>query len=160
MALAKHITAQEQIEVTKAYLAGIPPGELAKKFGRCPSSISRILKGIKTGPASEDIKAYRESIKVRSYQMVEMALTPTKDQDLAIKAAPTALSALKGLGELDSGIPAGSGIAITINLPSSLALPDGMIDVTPRRALPHVVVEGSESNCDLAKCNGLNKPNF
>jgi len=141
--------------------------QIANKVGLCEASVQRVVAQYKRNTAalesnklSQELAGYKTELKQQSIGILKTALTPTRDQDLAIKAAPTAIAVMKGIGEFDSGIQSQGGIAITINLPSSLALPDGMIDVTPRRALPHVVVEGSESNCDLAKCNGLNKPNF
>lgn len=130
MPLGPAISTHEQVAIIQSYTAGMPAVKIAKKLNRHPGSIWRVIRAYKQTPIPPSIVNYKTELKEQSVDMLKTALTRTKSQDLALKAAPTAIAVLKGLGEFSDGQNA-TGIMISISLPSSLSVPQDIVVSPP-----------------------------
>jgi hypothetical protein len=138
MPAAPRLNLIQKQAIIAEYMLNLPYVQIAKKVGVSFASVCRVVQQYKILAAnhpdqqlSANIEQYKLELKKQSIGMLKTALTQTKSQDLAIRAAPTAIAVLKGIGEFDNGEKS-TGITINIAMPANLPMPPGItIDVSP-----------------------------
>ena len=105
----------ERNSVIADRLAGMTNIEIAAKYHKHEITISRIFskfrKSASRAEVFQNLGDYKQDLKQRSVNMLKTALAPTNDRKTALKAAPVAVSVLKGVGEFAGDFTAGVSIS-------------------------------------------------
>ncbi len=130
-------------------IAGLSTVEIAQKYKLHRVTVSRICsRARREAPQSEFANPnadYRVELKGKAITAVKAGLDDPRD---SYKRAGVGIQTLKGIGEFQGDQPTGRGIFVEINLPPTLAMPEGCVNGMPpgiEGSKPLALAEKSET---------------